>query len=72
MLYEVITDKSLRCFVPVLNLLRDIDVADDGACNQLREHGDIEQNVQKVLLRRDTLAVDVDDVGQRLEREKLV
>ena len=53
--------------LPVLQLPCDVRIADDGACNQLGEQGDIRAEVDEVLLCRDAAAIDVDGVAQALE-----
>ena len=56
--------------LPVLQLPCDVRIADDGACNQLGEQGDIRAEVDEILLRRDAAAIDVDGVAQALEGVK--
>ena len=56
--------------LPVLQLPCDVRIADDGACNQLGEQGDIRAEIDEVLLCRDAAAIDVDGVAQALEGVK--
>ena len=51
----------------VVDFAGDCIVAHDGSGNQLWEHGDIEQQVGVALLGRSLKAVDIDQVGDRLE-----
>ncbi len=48
----------------------DIVVAYDRACNQLREHGDVQRQRKQIVLRRNLSAVYVNDVAERLKRVK--
>ena len=50
--------------------LLDIVVAYDRACNQLREHGDVQRQRKQIVLRRNLSAVYVNDVAERLKRVK--
>ena len=45
----------------------DIVVAYDRACNQLREHGDVQRQRKQIVLRRNLSAVYVNDVAERLK-----
>ena len=54
----------------VFDLLCDGRITDDRACDQLREHGDIQQQMQRVALDVDLLPVQVNDVGEDLEGVK--
>ena len=54
----------------VVDFVFDVGVADDGTGDKLREHGDVHAQVKRVSLRLDLAAVDVDDVGDRLQGEE--
>ena len=48
----------------------DIVVAYDRACNQLREHGNVQRQRKRIVLRRNLSAVYVNDIAERLKRVK--
>ena len=53
--------------LPVVDLGRDIRIADDRPGDQLREERDVEQELCERALRRNITAPDVDRIGKRLK-----
>ena len=62
--------RSAVADAPRGQLFRDVAIANDGARDELREQRDIETVVDDVPLRRRPAHIDVDQVGDRVEREK--
>ena len=55
---------------PPRQLIGDVAVADDRSGDQLRKQQQVQRRVHRALLRRRVAAVDVDDVGDGVEREE--
>ena len=55
---------------PPRELIRDVAVADDRPRDQLRKQQQVQRRMHRALLRRRIAAVDVHDVGDRMEREE--
>ena len=56
--------------VSILNLRLDVDVAHNRARDQLREEGDVQHQIQQVLLDFDLSSVQVNDIAHGLEGEE--
>ena len=54
----------------MVDLVLDVGVAHDGAGHQLREHGDVHAEVQRILLHLHLAAVDIHHVGDGLQGEE--
>ena len=55
---------------PVVDLVGHILIADDRACDQLGEEGDVQKNLKIVSLDRHILPIDIDHIAQGLEGEE--
>ena len=55
---------------PVVDLVGNILIPDNGACDQLGEEGDVQQNLKVVSLHRHIVPIDIDHIAQRLEGEE--
>ena len=53
-----------------VDLRRNVHIADNRSCNELRKHRDICSELQKAFLCRHTAPVDIDHIAQNLERVK--
>lgn len=62
--------EALQRGAAVVDLVLDVGVAHDGAGHQLREHGDVHAQVQRVLLHLHLAAVDIHHVGDGLQGEE--
>lgn len=62
--------EALQRGAAVIDLVLDVGVAHDGASHQLREHGDVHAEVQRVLLHLHLAAIDIHHVGDGLQGEE--
>ena len=62
--------KALQRRAAMVDLVLDVGVAHDGAGHQLREHGDVHAEVQRILLHLHLAAVDIHHVGDGLQGEE--